>query len=82
VIFNFSGLVQAVSFGLLKKELAVALVSVFIMLFVHILRKQDTFEQLISKQKIVLRWSFYLVILLWIMVFGESGGENFIYFQF
>lgn len=81
-IFNIPGLLQAVSFGLLKRELAVALVSVFFMVFVHILRKQDTIEQLISKQKVVLRWGIYLVILLWILAFGESGGENFIYFQF
>ena len=79
---NVSGLLQALSLGLLKKELAVALVSVFFMVFAHILRKQDTIEQLISKQKAVLRWSIYLVLLLWILVFGESGGENFIYFQF
>ena len=82
VIFNFSGVLQAVSFGLLKRELAVALVSVFFMVFVHIVRKHDTMEQLISKQRVVLRWSVYLVILLWILAFGESGGEDFIYFQF
>ena len=82
MIFNFSGLLQALSFGLLKRELAVALVSVFFMGFVHIVRKHDTMEQLISKQKVVLRWSIYLVMLLWILVFGESGGEDFIYFQF
>ncbi len=81
-IFNIPGLLQAISFGLLKKELAVAVVSVFFMIFVHILRKDDTLEQLISKQKAVLRWSIYLVILLWILVFGESGGEDFIYFRF
>lgn len=82
VLFNFSALQQALTFGLLKKELAVAAVSVLFMLFVHIARKNDSLEHLISKQKTVLRWSIYLVILLWILVFGESGGENFIYFQF
>ena len=81
-IFNISGLLQALTFGLLKKELAVAAVSVLFMLFVHILRKNDTIEQLISKQKAVLRWSIYLVMLLWILVFAESGGEDFIYFRF
>lgn len=82
VIFNIPGLLQALTFGLLKKELAVAAVSVLFMLFVHIVRKNDTIEQLISKQKAVLRWSIYLVMLLWILVFAESGGEDFIYFQF
>lgn len=79
---SLSGLINAVHFGLLKKELAVAAVSVFFLLLVHLLRKQDTFEQWLAKQALQVRWAFYLVLILWILTFGESGAGNFIYFKF
>lgn len=81
-VFSFQGLLEAFHFGLLKKELAVAAVSVFFMLLVHVLRKDRTYEQLISKQKTILRWGFYLGLLVWLLAFGESGAEDFIYFRF
>ncbi len=77
-----SGFLGALHFGLLKKELVVAMISICFMLLVQLLRKDDTFEQMIVKQKPVLRWCFYLVLILWIMVFGDAGAENFIYFRF
>jgi alginate O-acetyltransferase complex protein AlgI len=80
--FNLSGLLQSIHFGMLKKELAVALVSLAAMLLLHILRKKDSFEDFIAKRHIVLRWSFYVVLLLWILTFGDASTENFIYFQF
>ena len=42
----------------------------------------QTYEQLISKQKTILRWGFYLGLLVWLLAFGESGAEDFIYFRF
>lgn len=81
-VFNVPGFLQALHFGLLKKELAVAVVSIAFMLLIHWRRKEQTFEQLISKQETVIRWTIYLVLLLWIMTFGEPGAEGFIYFRF
>jgi len=81
-IFSITGFLSAFHFGLLKKELAVAVVSIGFMLLIHWLRKEQTFEQLVAKQKTVIRWTFYLVLLLWILTFGESGAEGFIYFRF
>jgi hypothetical protein len=37
---------------------------------------------LIAGQKTIIRWSFYLVLILWLMVFADAGAENFIYFRF
>lgn len=76
------GFLGALHFGLLKKELAVALISVCIMFLIQLLRKDHTFEQMIAKQKTVIRWSFYLVFILWLMIFADAGAENFIYFRF
>lgn len=79
---SVQGLVDAVHFGLLKKELAVAAVSVLFLLLVHLLRKKDTFEQWLIKQPPAARWTFYLGLVLWILTFGESGAGSFIYFNF
>jgi alginate O-acetyltransferase complex protein AlgI len=81
-VFSLHGLLAAFHFGLLKKELAVAAVSVFFMLLVHVLRKDQTFEQLVAKQKPAVRWCFYVALLVWLLAFGESGAEGFIYFRF
>ena len=81
-VFNATGFLSAFHFGLLKKELAVAVISIGFMLLIHWLRKDQTFEQLIAKQETVIRWTIYLVLLLWIMTFGDTGAEDFIYFRF
>lgn len=81
-VLSLHGFVGALHFGLLKKELAVALISVCFMLLVQILRKDHTLEHVIAKQNPVIRWSFYLVLIFWIFVFGDAGAENFIYFRF
>ena len=81
-VFNLTGLMEALHFGLFKRELIVAAVSVFFMILVHLLRKELTVEQWISKQKVVLRWVFYVGLLLWVLVFADTTAENFIYFRF
>jgi D-alanyl-lipoteichoic acid acyltransferase DltB (MBOAT superfamily) len=81
-VFQLSGLMEAFHFGLLKKELAVGLISVFLMLLVHLFRKDLNFEEFISKQKGVLRWGIYLLLVFWILAFGDAGAEDFIYFRF
>ena len=81
-VLSVSGFLGAFHFGLLKKELAVALVSIGLMLLVHWLRNEYTFEQFLAKQQAVVRWSFYVVLVVWVLVFAETGTEAFIYFQF
>jgi D-alanyl-lipoteichoic acid acyltransferase DltB (MBOAT superfamily) len=79
---NLKGLFAAFHLGLLKKELAVAAVSIGFMLMVHHARKERSLEQWIEKRKPVLRWCFYLGMLIWLLAFGDSGAEDFIYFRF
>ncbi|MCP5106655.1 MAG: MBOAT family protein, partial [bacterium] len=79
---NVQGLLASLHFGLLKKELAVAGAALAVMLLVHLLRKTDSFGEWIAQRKPVLRWSFYVVLLVWLLVFAESGSEQFIYFRF
>ena len=74
--------IEAVQLGLLKKELAVAFISIAAMFFVQILQKELPFEQWISNRKTLVRWSFYLILLVWILTFSDTGAESFIYFRF
>ncbi|MCP4213634.1 MAG: hypothetical protein GY765_03210, partial [bacterium] len=73
---------QALCFGLLLKELAVAGCATLAMLLLQILRKDVPMEVFFSKQKPVVRWSIYLLLLASIIVFAESQAGEFIYFRF
>jgi len=81
-LLNMAVFFEAFHFGLLKKELAVALVSIAMMLLIHLLRKTLTFEQYLSRQPAIIRWSIYIILLVWILTFGDAGSETFIYFRF
>jgi D-alanyl-lipoteichoic acid acyltransferase DltB (MBOAT superfamily) len=81
-IFSLSGLIGTFHFGLSRRELVVALVSVLVMFLVHWRRREQSFEQLIGSQNLVLRWGIYLLLLAWILTFSESASQDFIYFRF
>jgi alginate O-acetyltransferase complex protein AlgI len=81
-VFSVSGFLEAFHFGLLKKELAVAGISIGSMLLVHWLRKGNSFEQFLARQQAVVRWSVYVVLVVWVLTFAQAGTEAFIYFQF
>lgn len=62
-------------------------VSFFILLlcFAEIIHLKYNLTRLVSKQHIILRWVFYLMIVFTITIFGVYGDQNiqeFIYFQF
>jgi D-alanyl-lipoteichoic acid acyltransferase DltB (MBOAT superfamily) len=81
-IFNASGLMQSLHFGLLKRPLAIAGISALVLITVHIARKDRTLEEWIKARKPVLRWCFYLGLLLWLLAFSDTASGDFIYFRF
>ncbi len=81
-LLNPAGLKRALHFGLRQKELAVAAISLFAVFLVHIFRKDDTFQQWVSRLHIVARWSIYVIMVVWLLVFAEANSEQFIYFRF
>ncbi len=81
-VLGLAPLLNALSFELLKKELAVAAISVLFLLLVHLWQGKATVQEWLGNQKWVVRWSIYLGLILWILTFGESSAENFIYFKF
>lgn len=81
-ILNLNGLMEALTFGLEKKKLAVAIISIVFLLIIQVRREDKTFVNYINQQKNIVRWSFYILLLVWLMTFGEPEVEGFIYFRF
>jgi len=68
--------------GPLKFHLAAGVVSVGILLLIHLLQGDNHFDQWLSKKRIILRWTAYYSMVLAILLFGNFGIKEFIYFQF
>ncbi|NTV83126.1 MAG: MBOAT family protein, partial [Bacteroidales bacterium] len=70
--------------GLDLKDIYVAIISISILLVIDILSDLKDTTAFFSKRNIVLRWAFYLVAVLVILIFGYygTGEKTFIYFQF
>jgi len=69
-------------FGLGKIELIITFLSVMILEGFHFIQSKGSIRIILSKQVIYIRWMIYLTILFWIILFGEFGKNQFIYFQF
>jgi len=68
--------------GPLKFHLVAGVVSVGILLLIHLLQGDNHFDQWLSKKRIILRWTAYYSMVLAILLFGNFGIKEFIYFQF
>lgn len=69
-------------FGPLKFHLVVGVASVGILLLVHRLQGDNHFDQWLSERRIGLRWAVYYSMVVAILLFGNFGTKEFIYFQF
>ena len=69
-------------FGPLRFHLAVGVVSVGVLLLIHLLQGDDHFDQWLSRKRVGLRWAVYYSMVLAILLFGQFGSKEFIYFQF
>lgn len=71
--------------GLDRREFKVALISISALLLFDSMEGKFNFFDLLRKQHFTLRWLFYIILALSILVFGVYGGNEkapFIYFQF
>jgi len=66
----------------LKFELVVSLFAIGILLVVHLIERRENIIDWFSEKPIWLRWSVYYSIILSILLFGNFGSKQFIYFQF
>lgn len=69
------------SYVLKPYKLLVMAAMTFLLIFFDIAKKQSYFKNLYQKH-IVLRWGFYYLIVLLIILFGNTQSAEFIYFQF
>ena len=72
--------------GLDQKDFIVGILAIFILIIVSLLRRNTRLINLIGKQSIIVRWTFYFTFLYSILIFGIYGpgyaAQQFIYFQF
>jgi D-alanyl-lipoteichoic acid acyltransferase DltB (MBOAT superfamily) len=82
-IFNAKYLLTIIkSLGLSKSELILTMFSLIILEAVHLMQRQQSVRERLSKQPLWFRWLIYYGIIISIVYFGVSRKNDFIYFQF
>lgn len=64
------------------KVFTVSVVAILIMETVHLIQRNGSVSQLIMQKPAVVRWSVYYIALIAVLLFGQFGNQEFIYFQF
>ena len=71
--------------GLKENEFKILFISILILIGFEILQKRRNFTRILSFQPLIFRWSFYVVSVIILIIFGIYGDNDtseFIYFQF
>ena len=80
-LFDPSGFAQALSIATARIVLISAILSALILWWEYIGRDDGMFAVL-ARQRLVVRWGFYIGIIYLIIVLNINAGSQFIYFQF
>ncbi|PKV76160.1 MBOAT family O-acyltransferase [Pontibacter ramchanderi] len=64
------------------KVFAVSVISILIMETVHLLQRHGSVSQLIGQRPAVVRWGLYYAAIVAVLLLGQFGHQEFIYFQF
>ena len=80
----FVGLLSKPKFGagFGYHNISIALIAITLMTLVQILQERGSVRQLIAKRPPSVRWAIYYFIFFAILLFGQFGTKEFIYFQF
>jgi D-alanyl-lipoteichoic acid acyltransferase DltB (MBOAT superfamily) len=76
------GLKETPFLGALKLEFMIAVFSIVLLLLVHSMERQSRIVEKVSERPIWFRWPIYYGVVLSILLFGNFGSKQFIYFQF
>jgi len=79
---DFSFNILNIPLGLDIYDLIIAFFSILIMEFVQIIQEHKGIGKFLSARPSWFRWSLYLALILWILLFGVFINKEFIYFQF
>jgi D-alanyl-lipoteichoic acid acyltransferase DltB (MBOAT superfamily) len=75
------GIISA-SLGMGKYDIYISILAIFLLLLVEIFQRTHSFRDWVNSKPIVLRWSFYYLVMFSILLFGVFQQKQFIYFQF
>lgn len=64
------------------KVFAVSVISIIVMETVHMIQRNGSVSQLIMQRPVIIRWSVYYIAIIAMLLFGQFGSAEFIYFQF
>ncbi|HHX60061.1 MAG TPA: MBOAT family protein [Epulopiscium sp.] len=73
---------QALLLGLDSFQLKLAIISIGVMELGHLIQEKISIRALIETKPMIVRWLLYYILIMWIMIFGSFGSQEFIYFQF
>lgn len=71
--------------GLPWREFKIGLVAIAVLFAANLLERKYNLLELLRKQHFLVRWVYYIALLLYILFYGQYGGDEkapFIYFQF
>lgn len=57
-------------------------IAIALMEIVHLLQQRGSLRKMISQRPIWVRWAIYYILIFAILIFGQFGTKEFIYFQF
>lgn len=82
-LLSFDGIYEIVeSLGLSKIKLIITVFSIAILEIFHLMQRHGSIRHMLRQKPIWLRWGIYYILIFWILLFGEYGQPEFIYFQF
>jgi alginate O-acetyltransferase complex protein AlgI len=64
------------------KVFGVSVLSILLMETVHLIQRNGSVSQLIMQRPAWIRWSVYYMAIIAVLLFGQFGNQEFIYFQF
>lgn len=73
---------QSLGLGLDEFQLNVAYKSIGLLALVDIISEKADIRGMLSRSPVLVRWSLYYILVLWIILLGTYGSQEFIYFQF
>ena len=63
-------------------NLFIVVIASGVMTLVHFLQEQGRFQELVENRPLWFRWSLYYALVFSILIFGQFGTTEFVYFQF
>lgn len=71
--------------GLVWREFKIAIIAIMVLFAANLLERKYHLLNLLRRQHLIIRWIFYIILILYILIYGVYGSDekaSFIYFQF